>query len=402
MRIALVSYEYPPDTAYGGIATYTEQWANSLCRAGHDVEVFCASETRDDIEKIKGITVHRIKTSSRRNFKYAVLTPFEISHEKKPFDLIESPELHSDAKLLKQKYREIRLVVKLHTPSFLINELNNINCLRRRLGNVRFFLGAIRRFRVPRIKKDKEKELESEEKEFVKLADVVTCPSRSLIKIVSRRWRFVNGKIYYLPNPYVPSGALLHLKSENDSNQTITFIGRLERRKGIFIFLKVIPKIVKVYPDVKFRFVGRDTYDPILKKSVKTILELELAPFAHNLDFKEHVPLEKIPEILRNTTLCLFPSIWENFPTVCLEAMSAGRAIIGGNKGGMADMFERPRTGFLVNPKNTRKITSAIFTLLSDSALRDEMGTNARKVVLEEFNDVNVIAAFEEIIKGKA
>jgi glycogen synthase len=42
MRIAFVSHEYPPDTAFGGIATYVRQAATLLAGRGHSVEVFAA------------------------------------------------------------------------------------------------------------------------------------------------------------------------------------------------------------------------------------------------------------------------------------------------------------------------------------------------------------------------
>ena len=46
MRIAFISYEYPPDTAAGGIATYARQAAHMLRDRGHAVEVFAASPHR--------------------------------------------------------------------------------------------------------------------------------------------------------------------------------------------------------------------------------------------------------------------------------------------------------------------------------------------------------------------
>ena len=46
MKIALISYEYPPDTAIGGIATYVSQIAQVLHRRGNQVEIFCASPYR--------------------------------------------------------------------------------------------------------------------------------------------------------------------------------------------------------------------------------------------------------------------------------------------------------------------------------------------------------------------
>ena len=60
MNIAFISYEYPPDTAYGGIATYVHQAAMMLSRRGHHVEVFSGSPHRTGTENEECLLVHRI------------------------------------------------------------------------------------------------------------------------------------------------------------------------------------------------------------------------------------------------------------------------------------------------------------------------------------------------------
>ena len=43
MRIAILSYEYPPETGFGGIGTYAYYHARALAKLGHDVHVFAGS-----------------------------------------------------------------------------------------------------------------------------------------------------------------------------------------------------------------------------------------------------------------------------------------------------------------------------------------------------------------------
>ena len=68
MRIAFVSYEYPPDTAYGGIATYVYQAAKMLRERGHQVEVFAASPNRAGTETENGFLVHRTNVKEQQKF----------------------------------------------------------------------------------------------------------------------------------------------------------------------------------------------------------------------------------------------------------------------------------------------------------------------------------------------
>lgn len=80
--------------------------------------------------------------------------------------------------------------------------------------------------------------------------------------------------------------------------------------------------------------------------------------------------------------VCVYPSLWENFPNVCLEAMTAGRGIVGSREGGMKDMLEDINGGMLVDPLSVDHIVSATAYLLQNPALRQEMGERARNKII--------------------
>src|SRR5690606_20861645 len=62
MRIAFVSYEFPPDTGIGGIATYVKQISQMLSTAGFGVEVVCASPEREGrTEENEMLAVTRVR-----------------------------------------------------------------------------------------------------------------------------------------------------------------------------------------------------------------------------------------------------------------------------------------------------------------------------------------------------
>ena len=76
--------------------------------------------------------------------------------------------------------------------------------------------------------------------------------------------------------------------------------------------------------------------------------------------------------------MCVFPSVWENFPYVCLEAMAAGRGVIASSGGGMAEIIDDGRTGRLVEPRDPRGLADAMLEMLADPAGRIAMGKKAR------------------------
>ena len=89
MRIAFVTSEFPPDTGFGGIGTYTNQVATFLLSMGHEPEVFTASFQREITEKYNGYTVNRVKISELNQFKNNVLEKFSKVHEINLFQVME-------------------------------------------------------------------------------------------------------------------------------------------------------------------------------------------------------------------------------------------------------------------------------------------------------------------------
>jgi glycosyltransferase involved in cell wall biosynthesis len=73
----------------------------------------------------------------------------------------------------------------------------------------------------------------------------------------------------------------------------------------------------------------------------------------------------------------------ENFPTVCNEAMSAGRPVIGTNVGGIPEIIDDGVNGYLVEPERPEQIAQKVIKLFSEEQLLQAMGRNARKKAQE-------------------
>ncbi|OYZ00886.1 MAG: hypothetical protein B7Y37_08270 [Sphingobacteriia bacterium 28-36-52] len=102
-----------------------------------------------------------------------------------------------------------------------------------------------------------------------------------------------------------------------------------------------------------------------------------------------------IPAILAQLDIFVLPSILPDpFPTVVLEAMAAGKAIVATNHGGATEMIESGKEGLLI-PWNNAKAAAAIMEpIINDAAQRKAMGIAAAKKVRAEFS----LEAFEERI----
>lgn len=384
MNIGYISYEYPPDTAVGGIATYVYQVSQMMQRRGHLVEVFCASSERTTSEYYNEIFVHRVKCldNNRFHFSKAILTVFTERHSIVQFDIIESPEYSADALSVKLHYRQLPLVVKLHTPHYLIRQLS---CYYDNWHvKLRFILGGIKRGKIVRPYWLYLKTQDDPDYQITKLANQIHTPSISLGDKVSNKWKIKPDCIYHVPYPYIPEEALLKIPP-GTSNNTVMFVGRLEVRKGVVEFCKAIPLVLKQNASIKFRFCGPVAASPLPDINMKIYIERQLHRFKNNIEFLE-VPFNQISSIYETADICVFPSIWENFPNVCLEAMSAARGIVASKEGGMKDMLGNPKAGILVDPLRPQEIAGAILYLINNPAKRKKLGQAARDKVCTTYN----------------
>ena len=147
MRIAFVSYEYFGVAAGGGIGTYVRFASQMLARRGHSVAVFTNAEGARDERFDQEVEVYSV-SATRREFASSILRVFERQHRSRPFDLLEGPEYGADGRVIAEAFPELPLVVRLHTPTFLINEINARYLSR--YSKARFILGGLRRGVIPK------------------------------------------------------------------------------------------------------------------------------------------------------------------------------------------------------------------------------------------------------------
>ena len=207
LKIALISFEYLPDTGLGGIATYVWNAARMLVRGGHHVEVACGSPTRSGTELEDGVVVHRIYTGSKPGQAFGALAAAVLEsrhHAIGGFEVIELPEYHAEGAEFAQAHPDVALVVKLHTPSYLVRRLNQSRL--GIFGLARFGLGALRRGRWPKLGAQPDVHHEDFERSVARAADVVAAPSLEIAQIVGADWELPKANISIFPSPFESPG----------------------------------------------------------------------------------------------------------------------------------------------------------------------------------------------------
>ncbi|MBZ0187353.1 MAG: glycosyltransferase family 4 protein, partial [Candidatus Obscuribacterales bacterium] len=255
MRVCIISREYPPDTGFGGIATFANHLAHGLKDLGHEVIVVSLAKDipKDVIQN--GIPVYRVEAAGitantqliSRYIPYATYAlgassalwrKFLELHKEKAFDVVDTPELLAEG-LLPAITKAAPLLIRLYTPhsKFIDEQFHNINA-----SFDHQFIAMTERLAMLS-------------------ADVLTSPSHDLADFVSNDLNYPTEKIAIVPNPidaeiFCPEG---NIAIEKDDRAIVLFVGRLEERKGIRYLIQAIPKIVSEYPKVRFIIIGNDT-----------------------------------------------------------------------------------------------------------------------------------------------
>ncbi len=406
MRIAYVSSEYPPDTAIGGIATYTAQVARAMAARGHSVEIFAGSPLRSACEQRHGVTVNWIKTLTADAFPPLAAAAFAQRHHAARFDVVEGPEFQAEARLIASQFPSVPLVVKLHTPSLWVGQLNGEcppSCYARAAHFARFtrmVAGAWRRgvsapkwFACPNRWADLTR-LDAIERAHTQAAAIVAGPSRAILQLARKHWKLPEAKLRHVPNVYAPAPDLLALPVRSTIN-TVGFIGRLEVRKGILDLAAAVPHVLRAHPLVKFRLVGRALPVPHYPGLYADDVFRDIAGSAMvAVSFVGSVPLDRLPSEYGKVSICVIPSHWENFPNVCLEAMIAGRAIVASDTGGISEMLS-DGCGVLVPPQRPTALANALSALLADPDECAALGARARSRVLAAYSPSTLIPIVE-------
>jgi glycosyltransferase involved in cell wall biosynthesis len=166
----------------------------------------------------------------------------------------------------------------------------------------------------------------------------------------------------------------------------IFFAGRMERRKGIQLCADIAENILKRH-SVSMVFAGADLFGYLENDLLPRLRDMKLRGSFHYLG---KLDLVDVRSCLRQTDIFLLPSLWENCPYSCLEAMAAGRAIVSSDAGGLPELIIDGDTGLLAVSGDASAFVSALERLLDDPPLRERLAAAARQRAETHFEDVDV------------
>ena len=389
MKIALVSQEYPPDTAKGGIGTQTFMKARGLSLLGHQVYVISRSNDEERHELDEGqVRVIRIPgfesciyemTDIVQWITYSTLVAAELEtlNTKVGLDLIDFPEWAAEGYvyfLNRRPWKMVPVVIQLHGPLVMFGQVMN----------------------WPDMSGSFYKTGTHMEATCVRLADRVYSSSAC-----STGWI----RSFYEPGPKdiptihlgVDTTLFVPRQVPENPNPTIIFVGKMVQNKGVQELVEAACRLVKDFPDLRLKMIGSG--DEGVVERLKALTEIYAAPDL--LDFEGYVQKEALPMELSAAHVFAAPSYYEGGPGfVYLEAMACGLPVIGCSGSGVDEIVVSGETGMLVPPGNVDALEEALRKILSDRTLRERMGTQAREYVLRNADSHHCINRLDVFYKS--
>ena len=350
MRIAFVTNEYVTEPIFdGGLANYIHRVCISLNQLGHEPIVIVSSEKHEKIMH-ENVQVYRINVSSRLinlfnkisihrfhdsiqwlYWSYKLNKAVSFIHNEKPIDMIQ----HAD-------YTATGLFRPKNIPS---------------ITRISYFL--------PLWRKANEKNITIDAKikgklELISLkkADALICPSKKIAGIIEKN----TGKIVsILRSPIFTEKVKLDRRLYDDllnGKKYLLYFGRIEPLKGAYTIANMINSLLNKYPELLFVFVGKNNI--YRDKKMMDIIWDKASSLRGRVLYLGRLPHEQLYPIIQNAYAVVLPSMIDNIPNTCLEAMAFRRIVIGTKNTSMDELIVDGLNGFLSEVDNSYDLLNKI------------------------------------------
>lgn len=349
LRILVLNHEFPP--VGGGASPVAFELCKELVKMGHEVDVVTMQYKKLPRFEVKaGINIYRtwaLRKSAdichthelATYFPGAVFKTFSLAKQKK-YDVIHCHFIVPGAPLawLVSKVRKIPFLITCHGTDVPGHNPERFKFVHKMIGPV-----------------------------WRKLASstMLVTPSGFLRRLVIENCPKANVKV-------IPNGINLGNFQPLPKTKSILMCSRILGFKG---FQYAIQAVKDIETDWQVNVIGEGPYLPELKKLAEgSKVKINFLGWLDKSD-------ERFYKLFNESSIFVFPSEAENFPTVLLEAMAAGMAIITSNAGGCPEVVGD--AALFVEPRSPMQIREKLEELIHSENLREKLGASARKRVGE-------------------
>lgn len=372
MKILMLTWEYPPRIV-GGIARVVHDLSKRLIKDGHEVTVVTYRDNADvpEYENDKGVNVYRVDNYMihPNNFidwimqlNFNMLSKAtEIINKEGGFDVIHAHDwlVTYAAKSLKNAY-DIPIVATIH---------------------------ATEAGRNSGIHDETQRYINDTEWLLTYEATEVIVNSNYMKNEIQRLFGLPFDKINIIPNGINLSNFTgierdydFRRQYAMDNEKIILYVGRLVYEKGVQHLIAAMPKILSNYHDAKLIIAGRGGMMDELRAEASNLGLNDKIYFTGYLNSKQVQKMYKCADV------AVFPSTYEPFGIVALEAMLAGVPTVVSDVGGLDEIVTHGVDGMKSYAGNANSIADSVTALLYDHQLATNVSKKAKQKVKDQFN----------------
>lgn len=180
----------------------------------------------------------------------------------------------------------------------------------------------------------------------------------------------------------IPTGLDVSIKStiserKNTYIDVIT-IGTLIEYKNVELWFRVASDIIKEFRNVRFWWIGKGPLQKTYQKKVKEAkLEKNIKLVGYQKDVYSY---------LSSSDIYFQPSLVESQGLAVVEAMAHSLPIVVSNQGGLPEMVDDRKTGFVVDIHNYNEVKNKLLLLINNKKLRTQLGTKSRNKYLKYYS----------------
>ena len=226
-------------------------------------------------------------------------------------------------------------------------------------------------------------------KKVIHSANTVCSTSEAMKAVIAAQFDRFDVKVI----PFGVDANVFAPASESPDQFTVGTIKSIEAHNGIDCLLDAANILISKYDNIHINFliVGQGS---LLEDMKRKTADLGLSNY---VKFSGYIPHENIVEYYQKLSVFIAVSTRESFGVSILEAASCGIPAITSNVGGLPEVNENQKTGFVIPPNNALMLAKKIVTLYEKEVLRKTMGENARKKVIQNFDWQKNVDQMKEI-----
>jgi len=370
MKVLMLSWEYPPKSV-GGLSTHVYYLAQELVKLGHEIYlVTCEAGTALKQQMDNGVFVYRVeplKIDTDDFIKWVMQLNFAIVEaatkliqQNGPFDLIHSHDWLTafSSKVLKCA-NDIPLISTIHA-----TEQGRNNGI---FTEMQRYISAT------------EKLLCSESYKVIVCSEYMRKQVQDIFHTSIEKIKVIPNGVNH--NEFEKEFNLKEFRDKyaEEKDKIVFYVGRHVFEKGVHLIIEAAEQIVNGYRDTKFIIGGKGPMTEELKARVQVM------GLTDKFEFLGYVEDEIRNKLYRVSDVAVFPSLYEPFGIVVLEAMSAGCPVIVSDTGGLSEIVKHEINGLKCFVGSPRSLGDNVLKILNDEKLKENIVKNSLKDIQEKY-----------------